>query len=123
MVNFTTVSATEVQRASTTRSTKYDALRDACLTLEPGQAICIDPEAGEDLDGFRTNISNAVRVRTNSAFEAKGLNQKIRIVKTDDARVAVVCYVPEPKKEKNEAGDGAPKKPVLKRPKVAAGKK
>lgn len=108
-----TVSASEIQRASSSKSSKYDPLREACLTLKVDQAIPLDVPEGEDVDGFRTNISNAVRVRTNVAFAARGLDQKVRIIKTADGKVAIVCYKPAAKKEETE---GEPRRAVPKRP-------
>lgn len=111
-----TVSADSIQRVSTSKSSKYDDLREACLLLQVDQAIPLDCPEGEDQESFRTNISNAVRVRTNAAFKAKGLDQKVRIVRTADGGVAIVCYKPAPPKEKAEKAEGEPRRAVPKRP-------
>ena len=94
MVNFTQVSANEITRVRTGRSSKYDGLVDVCMNLKPGKAIRIPVEEDEDPDKQRINVANAVSQKVMGAWQAQGLMQVLRIVKGEDNGefyTAVIC--------------------------------
>jgi hypothetical protein len=95
-LTFDSVAANDVQRAPSTRKTKYAPLIDATYNLTPGQAIRIPIPEGADPEKTRTNVSNAVRVKAAAHFSANGLDQKVRVVlatdrSTGERYVGIVC--------------------------------
>ena len=101
---FDSVSADEIQRSASTRSTKYAPLVDACLKLSPGKAIKVPVPQGADPDKTRTNISNAVRVKAAAHFAALKLPYKIRVVSATHPEtgpyIGIVCSEIKPDEKK-----------------------
>lgn len=111
-LNFESASAADIQRVSSSRSTKYTPLIVACLALKPGGAVKVPVPKGTPADKMRINISNAVRTRVSASWKASGKDQHVRIVRAQDENgeyVAVVC----------NTGLPAPRKPRTLKPKAA----
>ena len=110
-LDFAPISSEEVQRITTSRSTKYTKLVGACMDLNPGQAIKVPVPDDEEAAKMRINVSNAVRTKIAPAWKALGQDQHVRIVLGADGNgsyIAIVCH----------AGVPAPRKPRTAKPKV-----
>ena len=110
-LKFENASADDIQRISSSRSSKYTALVEACLSLSPDKAIKVPVPADEEASKMRINVSNAVRDRVSTAWKAEGKDQHVRIVRGTGKGgdyIAIMCKagVPAPRAPRTAPAKG-----------------
>jgi len=87
---FNTANADDIQGVRTPKTSKYNDLVEACMTLTPGNGIQVPYTEEDDPSKMRINIANAVRNRVMGAWQAQGFNFRLRVVR-GDGYIGIVC--------------------------------
>lgn len=102
-LDFAAAPASEIQGIRNSKSSKYNELVEACMSLTPGNALRIPFPEGADPAKLRINVANAVRGKVMGAWAAQGLNYSLRVVR-GDGYIGIVC-----KEETEDAPAAEPK--------------